>query len=429
MTEDRKFTVTVTRPSGCKRVLSIEIPKEEVEKEEAHLLAELTRDLKVPGFRKGRVPSKYIEKNYAEAIHEDAVRSLLPAVYEDALVKEGITLIGEPKFENLKAKKGENISVDVEVEIRPEIHLKDYVGVEVGVENKTIGDRDVDETIERIRGQRAVFIVVERPAKEGDLLIIDYAPVLPSGELDTKSAVRNYPVDLTSESLLPEFREGLRGMEVKGEKDIEVHYADDFPEKPLAGVRRTYRVTMKEIKEMRLPDVNDDFARGLGKQFADLAALRLQIKTDLESEEEKRRRHDAEEKIVDRVIASNPFDVPDTMIENYLATIIEQDRRRRPNVPDEAEREREIREHFHAAASRTIKKFLVLETVRNQEHIEVAPEELDASIDELSKSGGEKAEEVKAYFRNPERRRSFENEMLDKKAMDFLRDKAVITVG
>jgi len=429
MTEDRKFTVTVTRPSGCKRVLSIEIPKEEVEKEEAQLLAELTRDLKVPGFRKGKVPSKFIEKNYAAAIHEDAVRSLLPAVYEDALVKEGITPIGEPKFENLKAKKGENISVDVEVEIRPEIHLKDYVGVEVGVENKTIGDRDVDETIERIRGQRAVFIVVERPAKEGDLLIIDYAPVLPSGELDMKSAVRNYPVDLTSESLLPEFREGLRGMEVKGEKDIEVHYADDFPEKPLAGVRRTYRVTMKEIKEMRLPDVNDDFARGLGKQFADLAALRLQIKTDLESEEEKRRRHDAEEKIVDRVIASNPFDVPDTMIENYLTTIIEQDRRRRPNVPDEAEREREIREHFHAAASRTIKKFLVLEAVRNQEHIEVAAEELDASIDELSKSGGEKAEEVKAYFRNPERRRSFENEMLDKKAMDFLRDKAVITVG
>ncbi len=271
--------------------------------------------------------------------------------------------------------------------------------------------------------------MVERPAKEGDLLIIDYAPLLPTGELDTKNAVRNYPVDLTSESLLPEFRAGLRGMEVKGEKDIEVHYPDDFPEKPLAGVRRTYRVTMKEIKEMRLPDVNDDFARGLGKQFADLAALRLQIKTDLESEEEKRRRHEAEEKIVDRVIASNPFDVPDTMIENYLTTIIEQDRRRRPNVPDEAEREREIREHFHAAASRTIKKFLVLEAVRNQEHIEVAPEELDASIDELSRSGGEKAEDVKAYFRNPERRRSFENELLDKKAMDFLRDKAVITVS
>jgi trigger factor len=419
----------VGRPSGCKRVLSIEIPNEEVEKEEVRLLDELRRDLKIPGFRKGKVPSKYIEKNYAAAIHEDAVRNLLPTVFEDALVKEGITPIGEPKFENLKAKKGEGVSVEVGVEIRPEINLRDYVGVEVGVEKKTIGDKDVDETIERIREQRAVFAVVERPAKEGDLLVIDYAPVLPAGELDTKNTVRNYPVDLTSASLLPEFREGLRGMEVKGEKDIEVHYPDDFPEKPLAGVHRTYRVTVKEIKEMRLPELDDAFAREMGEQFADLPALKVQIKADLEKEEDKRRRHEAEEKIIDRVIESNPFDVPEAMIENYLSSIIEQDRRRRPNVPDEAEREREIREHFRGAASRTIKKFLVLEAVRNQEHIAVDAEELDVSIEELSKSGGEKADDVRAYFRHPERRRSVENELLDKKAIDFLREKAVITVG
>ena len=429
MEEDRKFTVTVSRPSGCKRILSIEIPNEEVEKEEVHVSEELRRDLKVPGFRNGKVPLKYIEKNYAAAIHDDAIRNLLPAVYEDALVKVGITPIGKPKFENLKAKKGEGVTVEVGVEIRPEINLRDYVGVEVGVEKKTIGDKEVEETIERIREQRAVFVVVERPAKEGDLLVIDYAPVLPTGELDTKRTVRNYPVDLTSESLLSEFREGLRGMEVKGEKDIEVHYPDDFPEKPLAGARRTYRVTVKEIKEMRLPELNDPFAREVGEQFADLPALKLQIKAGLENEEEKRRRHEAEEKIIDRVIESNPFDVPEAMIENYLSTIIEQDRRRRPNVADEAEREREIREHFRGAASRTIKKFIVLEAVRNQEHIAVDTEELDASIEELSKNGGEKADEVRAYFRHPERRRSVENELLDKKAIDFLREKAVVTVG
>jgi trigger factor len=241
--------------------------------------------------------------------------------------------------------------------------------------------------------------------------------------------VRNYPVDIASSTLLPEFREGLRGMEVKGEKDIEVRYPDDFPEKALAGSRRTYRVTLKETKELRLPDLDDDFARGLGDEFADLAALEVKVKSDLEKQEERRRRHDAEEKIIDKIIEANPFDVPDAMIENYLSSILEQDRKRRPHVEDEAEREREVREHFHAAAVRTIKKFLILEAARKQENIVVDARELDAKIEELSRGGGEKSEEVRAYFRHPDRRRVLENELLDEKTIDFLREKAAVTVA
>jgi trigger factor len=421
------FTVTVTRPSGCKRVLSIAIPSEEIEREETRVLEELRRDLKVPGFRKGRVPSKYIEKNYAEAIHDDAVRNLLPAAYEESLVREGISPVGEPKFVNLKAERGEAATFEVEIEVRPEILLKDYLGVEVRVEKRAVGDKDVDETIERIREQKGSYVVVERPAKEGDVVVIDYAPVLPDGETDEKKTLRNYPVEISSPSLLPEFKEGLMGIGVGGVKDILVRYPDDFPEKPLAGTEKTYRVTAKEIKELRLPDLDDSFAREVGEQFPDFPALKDRVRADLESEEDKRRRHEVEERIIDRVIDANPFDVPDVMVENYLSSVLEQDRRRRPDVPDEAVREKEIREHFRAAAVRTIKKFLVLDAVRKQERIEVDAAEIQAKIEEIAKSGGEREAEVRAYFSHPERRRSFENELLDRKAMDLLREKAVVT--
>jgi trigger factor len=420
------FTVTVAQTSGCKRVLSIAIPTEEVAREEARVLEELRRDLKVPGFRKGKVPARYIEKNYADAVHDDAVRNLLPAAYEEALVREGISPIGEPKFVNLKAERGESVSVDVEVEVRPEISLKDYLGVEVRVEKRAIGDKDVDETIERIREQKGAFVVVERPAKESDVVVIDYAPVGPGGETDEKKTIRNYPVELSSQSLLPEFRDGLQGIEVGGVKDIVVRYPEDFPEKALAGTEKTYRITAKEIKELRLPDIDDTFARELGEQFPDLPALRDRLRADLEGEEDKRRSHEIEERIIDRVIEANPFDVPDVMVENYLSSVLEQDRRRRPNVPDETEREKEIREHFHGAGVRTIKKFLVLEAVRKQENIRVDTAEIEAKIDEISKSAGERSEEVRAYFAHPERRRSLENELLDRKAIDLLREKAVV---
>jgi trigger factor len=423
----QNFTVTVTRPSGCKRVLSIAIPREEIEREEIRVLEELRRDLKVPGFRKGRVPSKYIERNYAEAIHDDAVRNLLPAAYEESLDREGITPIGEPKFVNLKAERGEAATVDVEIEVRPEILLKDYLGVEVRVDKRAIGDKDVDDTLDRIREQKGSYAVVERPAKEGDIVVIDYAPVLPGGETDEKKTLRNYPVEISSPSLLPEFKDGLLGIEVNAVKDIVVRYPKDFPEKPLAGTEKTYRVTAKEIKELRLPELDDSFARELGDQFPDLPALKDRVKADLESEEDKRRRHEVEERIIDRVIEANPFDVPDVMVENYLSSVLEQDRRRRPDVADEAEREKEVREHFHAAAVRTIKKFLVLERVRKQENIEIDAAEIQAKIDEIAKSGGEREAEVRAYFSHPERRRSFENELLDRKAIDLLYEKAVVT--
>ncbi len=427
--KDRKFTVTVSHPSECKRVLSIEIAREEIEKEEARIFEEFRRDLKVPGFRKGKVPVKYIEKNYADVIHGDAVRNLLPSIYEDALVREGIRPVGEPKFEKLKADKGENASVEVEVEVRPDITVKDYVGVKVKVEQREVGDKEVGEALERIREQKTVLVVVDRPVKEGDFVLVDHAPVLESGEVDLKKMTRDHPVDLSSESLLEEFREGLLGMQTKEEKDIEVQYPDDFPGKEVAGKRIRYRVTVKEIKEKTLPDLDDALAKELGEQFTDLEALKSQIKEDLRKEEDKRRQHEIEERIIDRVIESNPFDVPEAMIENYFTSVLEEDRRRRPNVPDETERVREVREHFRGAAVRTIRKFLILEAVRKQENIVVTQEEIGVKIEGISKDGGDGADEIRKYFNHPERRRSIEGELLDNKAIEFLHKNADVEIA
>ncbi len=428
MKSERKFTVTVSSPSQCKRVLALQISKEEVEKEKALAIDELRRDLKVPGFRKGKVPLKFIEKNYGPVIHQDAVRNLLPAVLDDALINENIFPVGDPKFENLKAEEGEDITVDVEVEVRPDLEIKDYTGVKVLVEKRVIEDKDVRETLERVAEQKAVLTVVDRPAKEGDFVLIDYAPVLPDGEVDLTNLAENYPIDLGAEAVLPEFRKALVGLEIKEETDVTVKYPEDFPEKELAGTEKVFHATVKEIKEKRLPEINDEFAKELGGQFESLAALEGQIKDDLEQEEEKRRAHDVEEKIVDGVIAANEFDVPDAMVDNYIASILEQDKKRRPDVPDEAEREKEVREHFREPAVRTIKKFLILDAIRKQETIELGAEEVEERIEDLTKDAGDKADEVRAYFAHPERRRNLENELMDKKVMDFLREKAEVKV-
>lgn len=428
---ERKFTVKVADGGACKRVLSIEIPSEELDREKVAVTAELQRDLKVPGFRKGKVPRKYIEKNYKEAIHTDAVRNLLPNVYEGALVREGITPISEPKFDNVKTEEeGDTISFDVTVEVRPEVTIGGYRGIKVKVQKKEIKDSDVNGALEHLRESMATLRVVDREAREGDFVLVDYGPLLESGEIDSKLFATNYPVDLSGQTLLKEFREGLIGLSTGEDKDIFVQYPDDFPEKETAGTSKTFRVKVKEIKEKELPELDDEWAKRVGgDKCSTLEDLRQQIRTDLTEEEDKRAHHEAEEQIIDKLIEKNAFEVPDAMVNNYLRSILDDDRKRRPSVPDETEREREVTEQFHGVAVRTIKKYFVLEAVGKQEQIEARTEDVEAKIDQLANEGRHEPEEVKVYFRNPQRRRNLENELRDRKILDFLRENANVKVA
>ena len=426
---ERKFAVTVTSPGECERLLTIEIPEDEVERERAHIVEHLRRELKVPGFRKGKVPLSFVQKNYADVIHSDAVRNLLPEVYEQVLIQEHLHPLAEPNFENLRAEPGEGIVVEAKVEVRPEIEIKDFRGVGVEVERKQVGDKDVDDTMQGLRERTAVLQSTDRAAQTSDYVTVDYAPYLESGEVDEKARQSNYVVELGAENLLEEFRVGLVGMKKDDEKDLDVAYSDDFPDPALAGDKRKFHVKVVEVKEKLLPELDDSFAKSLGEKFDSMDSLREQVRTDLESEEKKRHEHEIEEKIVDRLIEGNAFEVPKVMVSNYLSSVLEEDRRRRPQVEDEAARENEVRELFTDAAVRSIKKFMILEAVRRQENITLTDEDIDGKITSLAEGAGKPVEELRDLLKDPGRRRGFEGDLLDQKVLNFLRDVVAIKVA
>jgi trigger factor len=267
---------------------------------------------------------------------------------------------------------------------------------------------------------------VDREARDGDFLVIDYAPVLDSGEVDEKAMVRNHGVHLSSQNLFEEFRESLIGMQLRDEKRITVKYPDDFPEKQLAGTERTFFVSLREIKEKALPDLNDAFASQVREDISDLKTLREKIHEDLIKEEQRRLRHEAEERIIDALIEANPFEAPESMVENYLSSIIEEDRKKRPASEDEAEREAEIRKLFHGTAVRAVKRYFILDAVAEQENLEVTRKELEERVNRIAEGRGGEEKEIRAYFRRPENRRSLENQVLDEKVLNFLHGNADI---
>jgi trigger factor len=253
-------------------------------------------------------------------------------------------------------------------------------------------------------------------------------PLDDAGEPEEKSRAKGYPVALASESLLEEFRAGLVGMKAGDEKEIRAVYPADFGDAALAGKTRTFRVQMVEVKEKMLPEVDDAFAKRVDPNSAGLLELRLRIRKELEAEEEGRYRREIDDKVIDAIIAANPFEVPEVMVDNYLESLAEEDRRHRSGKADE-NREREIRELFRDSAVRMIKRYFVLDAVKRQEKIEVTAAEVAERVRGMAQHLGRPEEDVHRALEQPGRRRGFESDLLDEKTMAFLRERAVVKSG
>lgn len=421
---ERQFALSVASPSQTRRVLSFQVPADEMEKERAAVRAELRRELRIPGFRRGKVPANYIEKNYADVIATDAVRNMLPVVYEQGLVRERLLPLGEPRFENVEFADG-GLKFDATIDVRPDVVLKGYEKVSVEAHARTVADADVDQAVASVRERLAVLETVDRAATSSDTVVIDYVPFDEAGAPEEKARVEGYSVSLASESLLEEFRIGLVGMKAGEEKEIQVVYPADFGDPELAGKARKFRAKVAEVKQKLLPELDDAFAKRIDPSSGSLLDLRLRIRKELQAEEEGRHRREVEDKIVDAIIAKNPFEVPEVMIENYLSSLVDEDRRQRQGAADEG-REAEIRQLFRASAERTIRRYFILDAVKRQENIAVTGEDMAERIRRMAQHVGRPEEDVRRALEQPGRRRSFENDLLDEKAMAFLRERAVV---
>jgi trigger factor len=423
----REFAVTVSSPSETRRVLSIQVPAQEMERERSRVLSELRRELQVPGFRRGKVPVGYIQKHYAEVIHTDAVRNVLPAVFEEALHRERLFPLGDPRFENVEFPEG-GLQFEARIDVRPQIELKGYAGVSVQATRLAVGDEDVNRMMDSLRERLAVFETVDRAALPTDYVVLDYVPLTETGEPDKQAQVTGYPVSLASENLLEEFRAGLVGARAGEEKTIDVVYPADFGDPNLAGRARSFQVRVNEVKERLLPEMNDNFAARVDPEVKTILELRLRVRKQMEAEEESRYRREVDERIVEAVIERNPFEVPEAMVENYLTSVIEEDRRQRGGgEPDEA-RDEAIRESYRADAVRAIRKYFILDAVRRQEKITVDPAEVDARVRAIAERVGKPEAEIRALMDQGQGRGRgrLADDMLDEKAMAFLREKAEI---
>ncbi len=414
--EEKKLTVDVREGKAWKRTLEIEVPKETVDEEFEAAYRKYQSQAKIPGFRKGKAPMNLVKLRYGEAIQKEVLETLVPRAYEDALKETDLSPISLPEVKEIQFKEGTLLKFQAEIEVKPEVDVKDYKGLEVVKRVKEITDNDLEQSLKYLREDLAQLQPVQRQAKYYDHLIVD----LTKDQDGKKENVKNHELALDPHNMIKEFQDALLKAKAGEKREFEVSYPGDFHNKKLAGKKVGYRITIKEIKEKILPEANDDFAKTVGK-FKTLDELKNKIREGLLKKSRRDAEVEVKNELVDQVIKSNPFEVPDTLFDYYMESLIKDLKGKYKKVD-----EKKVREDYKNVASGHIKWDFLFHQIVEKEKIQVTKEDMDAWVENFARDYKMKTEDAKKLVENPSQIKKIREDILEKKVLDFLRKSAKI---
>jgi trigger factor len=380
-------TKTTELPDSRVRV-EVEVPTEALERELKTAASQLGREMRVPGFRSGKVPPEVVLRQVGrEAVLDEAVRRGLPAWYEEALADAGIQTVGDPQVDlSDLPEKGSPLAFTIEVGVVPPAQLGDYRGIEVGRREPKVDDQEVQAELERLRESHASLETVERAAGEGDFLVMDYVGSLGDEPFEGGEG-RGQVVELGSGRLIPGFEEQLKGAAAGDERTVELTFPDDYPAEQLAGQDASFTVEVKEVKEKRLPELDDDFAVEAGG-YDTLDELRSEIESRIAQAEERAIEAEFREAAVDAVVEQAKIDVPHELVHAKAHEMWHRTARRLAEQGINPEQyltmtgktEEELVVESEADAETALKREAVLAAIVQAEGMEVSDEELDQAL-------------------------------------------------
>ena len=405
--------------------LSIEMETAEVEESMEESYRRLVKKANIPGFRKGKAPRAILEQYIGkESLLEDALNSLLPQAYEKAIKEQEIDAIAQPHIEIAQT---DPVVFKATVPVRPTVTLGDYHSIRITPEPVELTDDEVSSVIEQLRHQHATWEPVERPLAFNDLAVLDIDSNV-EGELfiNRKGIQSQVLPDISLPA--PGFTEQLVDMKKDDEKEFKLQLPPDYPRGDLAGKEASFKVKVIEIKEEKLPELNDEFAKLVSPDFNTLDALREQVATNLRLRAEEKARTDFEERVIEAAVDTTQLEFPPVLVEAEIDRIISQQLQQwqlgaqglETYLQNINKTENELREEIRPLASKRVAQSLVLGKITEEEKIEVSQSEIDAEIENLTKDATENKDELEKFFGSPQARQSIEQLLVSRKTVQRL---------
>ena len=423
------MNVKNTEKAAGKATIVIEVEKAEFDAALTKAYNKARKDIYVPGFRKGKAPRKVVEGMYgAKVFYEDAVNEIFPEIYEQAISAQALKVVGMPSVTKLDDGEDGGVVLTVETDLYPEVTLGDYKGLEVPKAEVNVTDDEVEAELNRMAERNSRIETVDRPAQEGDTVILDFEG-FDNGVAFEGGKAEGYSLKLGSHSFVPGFEEALVGLSAGDEKDVDVTFPENYtPE--LAGKPVVFKCKIHEVKETILPEKDDEFAKDVS-EFDTLDALRADIRTKRENERREAVERAFESAAVEKAAANMTCEIPASMVEEQVDKNLEQFayqlQMNGMKLEDYAKMMggdmNALRSSMRPMAETTVRNNVLLSAVVEAENITVSDEEVEAEIQKLAEQYSMEADKVRAAVGVE----SLKADLATRKAVALIKDSAVAT--
>ncbi len=417
---------TVEDQSAVKKIVHVEIPEEAVTAELDKAYKELKKTAKVKGFRPGKAPRSVLESMYKQDVNSDVTQKLIQESVFKAIEDAELKIVAPPKIDPPVLEANKPYLYDAAVEIYPEIEDIDFKGLSLTKKKYEAGDKEVDAQLKMIQKNFTTQNPVEedRPLGEGDFALIDYEGFKDGKPYAETQKTENFTLKIGDAIILKEFDDELIGMKAGASKEFTVTFPEDYFNPNLANLTLSFQVTLNQIREEMIPDMDDELAKKVG-QYESLDELKKLIQENVQDGYNRRSEQEINEQIFSALIEKTEFEVPDAMVEMELDGIVaetEQSLRYQNMSMEDIGMTREIiSEKYRDVAEKQVRRHLILNKIMDQEKLELSDEDLDKAYEDMAQTVSQPVEEIKKFYdQNPGKLDIFKHTLLEKQALSLI---------
>lgn len=416
--------VSVETTSGLERRMTVTVPKEDVDGEVEKRLKDLAGRVKIDGFRPGKVPFSVVRKKFAGSVSQEVMSEVMQNSFYQAVVQEKLRPAGMPLIEPGNAT--ENFEFTATFEVYPEFELKGLDKIKVERPVLEIGDADIDKMLDTIRAQRKIWQEVDRAAKAGDQVTIDFVGSI-DGEEFPGGAGQQVSVELGAGRMISGFEEQLTGTKAGQELTLNVTFPEDYHAKQLAGKAATFATTVRKVEESVLPELNDEFAADFGVKEGGLAALKQQVRDNMQREADQAINNRIKEQVFDGLMGLDLLEVPKALVDSEIDTLVKQRQEALQQYAGAGQVQDVDPAQFETQARRRVSLGLILSEVIKANNISVPPARLREAVEKLASTYERPEDVVKYYYSDKDRLKELENVTLEDMAVESVLAQAKVS--
>ena len=417
------ISVKVKKQKELKRELKVSVPSSVVEAKKMKRFEEIAKTAKKPGFRPGKAPINIIQSQYGNQVNQETLSDVLESSYAEAITEKELKPAGPPEVSIDQFVDGSDFQYTATIEVFPEFKLKGLDKIKLERPSATVKQSDINEMVENLQKQRGEWKSVDRNATDSDQLLIDFKGTL-DGEVFEGGSSEDFVMQLGGGQMLPEFEEALKDVQPSDEKDFEVTFPDEYHQPDLSGKTANFNVKVKEVRELALAEVTEDFVKGFGIDSGKYDDLVKEISDSMEKEKDAKIKEQVRIGLMNHLREKNQIQIPEVMIKNE-ATAMQKDWMRRSGIEDDSKAP-ELENFNQIATERVHLGLLVNELVLSRE-MELDQDRVKTKLEEITKAYPNGDEIKKMYEQTPELMDQLRSMVMEDQVVDWLIDKTTFT--